>query len=239
MDPDSNVNLGMRILGLMIFLSVIGAGTGADTPQSDGRQKSGGDEFVSLFDGNSFAGWQFQEGERRLWRIADGMIIAGSLEQEVAHNSFLASEHRYANFDLRLKIRLVEGEGFTNSGVQIRSIRVPDSHEMSGYQVDAGPEWWGKLYDESRRNKVIAEPMNPAALRANDFGWNDYRILCKGTRIQTWINGVAALDYTEKDPKIPLEGRIGLQIHGGGKLLVQFKDLTIRELPPTPGAPVW
>jgi hypothetical protein len=39
-----------------------------------------------------------------------------------------------------------------NSGIQIRSIRVPKSKEMKGYQVDAGERWWGKLYDESRRS---------------------------------------------------------------------------------------
>jgi putative membrane-bound dehydrogenase-like protein len=159
--------------------------------------------------------------------------------RKVPHNTFLATKKRYANFDLRLKVRLVKGEGFMNSGVQVRSIRVPGDAEMSGYQVDAGPGWWGKLYDESRRNKVIAEPLDPAALKAHDWDWNEYRILCEGPRLRSWVNGVAALDFTEADPTIPLEGLIGLQAHGGGKVLAQFKDITIEELAPTPGAPAW
>ena len=65
---------------------------------------------------------------------------------------------------LRHELRLTgtPGTGLINSGVQIRSLRVPGSTEMSGYQVDAGDGWWGKLYDESRRNKVIAESADTA-----------------------------------------------------------------------------
>jgi hypothetical protein len=128
-----------------------------------------------------------------------------------------------------------------NSGVQIRSLRVPDHHEMSGYQVDAGDKWWGKLYDESRRNKVIAEPIDAAAADAavKRDDWNDYRILAEGPRIRSWINGVPALDYTETDPAIALDGKVALQVHSGGMALVQFKDIAITELPPTPGAPTW
>jgi putative membrane-bound dehydrogenase-like protein len=194
---------------------------------------------VSLFDGKTLAGWEVRPGEEKWWKVQDGCITGGSLEVQVPHNTFLATTKRYANFELKLKVLLVKGEGFMNSGVQIRSIRVPGDAEMSGYQVDAGPGWWGKLYDESRRNKVIGEPVNPAELKAHDWDWNEYRILCEGPRIRSWVNGVAALDYTEADAKIPLEGLIGLQAHGGGKVLAQFKDVTIEELPATPGAPTW
>jgi putative membrane-bound dehydrogenase-like protein len=196
---------------------------------------------AAIFDGNTLDGWEVRPGEEKWWSVRDGMITGGSMDEQIPHNTFLASRKRYANFDLRLKVRLVKGSGFMNSGIQVRSIRVKDDHEMSGYQVDAGIDWWGKLYDESRRNRVIGEPVDPAALAAvvKDWDWNDYRILCEGRRIRTWINGVAALDFTEEDAAIPLEGRIGLQAHGGGKMLAQFKDIAIRELPPTAGAPEW
>ena len=48
-----------------------------------------------------------------------------------------------------------------------------------------------------------------------------------------------ALDYTEADANIAQDGHIGIQVHGGGKALVQVKDIVIEELPPTPGAPTW
>lgn len=192
-----------------------------------------------VFDGKSLAGW---EGNPKIWSVKDGTIAGGSLTETVQRNEFLATEKSYADFELRAKIKITGAGGFINSGIQIRSQRVPNDSEMAGYQCDAGDGWWGKIYDESRRNKVIANPADEKALNAvikpND--WNDYVIRAEGTRIRIWINGVPGSDYFEADPKIPLEGKIGLQVHGGGKALIQFKDVTIEELPQKPrpvGAP--
>lgn len=195
----------------------------------------------SLFDGKSLDGWEAIKDDADLWKVVDGTITAGSLTQKVPHNSFLATRRSYHNFDLRLKIRISGTEGFVNSGIQIRSVRLPDSHEMIGYQVDAGKGWWGKLYDESRRRKVIGQAGNLAAVNqaVKEQGWNEYRIRAEGPRIRSWINDVPALDYTEADANIALDGHLGIQVHGGGKALVQVKDVTVVELPPTPNAPTW
>ena len=189
-----------------------------------------------IFNGTSLEGWDIRAGEEKWWRVQDGMITGGSLTEKVPYNTFLSTKKSYQNFDLRFQIKLTKGDGFINSGLQLRSTRVPNNSEMCGYQVDAGIGWWGKLYDESRRNKVIGEPVDAAAIKATakDWDWNDYRILCEGRRIRSWINGVPALDYTEGDPGIPQSGLIGLQAHGGGKFLVQFKNITLTELPATP-----
>lgn len=196
-------------------------------------------ELVSLFDGKTFKGWKIQKGEERWWKVRDGLIVGGDLEKEVPQNTWLVSEGSYQNFELFFSVRMVAKDGFDNSGMQIRSIS--KGKHMSGYQVDIGRKWWGKMYDEHRRNKVIAEPVDSAALAKviKETDWNHYRVLAEGPRIRSWINGVAALDYTEKDPKIPLDGQLGMQAHGGGRFEVQFKDIRIRKLPPTPGAPTW
>ncbi len=196
---------------------------------------------IPLFDGKSLEGWEKLKDDRHLWRVEDNLITGGSLTEKVPHNSFLSTKQSFHNFDLRLKIRIKGTEGFINSGVQIRSVRVSGSHEMSGYQVDAGNGWWGKLYDESRRNKVIGEAANLDAVNraVKPTGWNEYRILAEGPRIRSWINGVLALDYTETDPNIAQDGYIGIQVHGGGKALVQVSDVSIKELPATLDAPTW
>ncbi len=193
---------------------------------------------VPIFDGKSLEGW---EGDPKLWRIEDNMITGGSLTEKVTHNDFLATTRSYGNFDLRVMIKLSGTDGFINSGVQIRSVRIPGSSEMYGYQVDYGKGWYGKLYDESRRNKVLTESKDQAAATAaiKEGEWNEYRIRTEGPRIQSWINGVPALDYTETDPNVALDGKIGIQVHGGGKALVQVKEVTIDELPATAGAPTW
>lgn len=195
---------------------------------------------AELFDGKSLNGW---EGDAKWWRVEGGFITGGSLTEKVPRNFFLATTRSFQNFELRVQLKLtgVPNTGMINSGVQIRSLRVPNNTEMSGYQVDAGEGWWGKLYDESRRNKVVGEPLDAAAVNAavKNGEWNEYRIRAEGPRIRSWINGVPALDYTEAEPNIPQDGRIAVQIHGGGMALVQVKDVRIEELPPTPGAPKW
>ena len=187
----------------------------------------------SIFDSKTFDGW---EGDTaKTWRIVDGCIVGGSLTEKVPRNEFLASKKSYKDFELTLKFKLVGSEGFVNSGVQVRSVRISNPpNEMRGYQADIGdPKWWGALYDESRRNKVLAESdMTKLAgsLKKND--WNEYRIRCEGPRIQLWINGVQTVDYTEPDASIPQEGNIAVQVHGGGKAEAWFKDIAIEELKP-------
>ncbi|MBI4663883.1 MAG: DUF1080 domain-containing protein [Verrucomicrobia bacterium] len=186
---------------------------------------------VPIFDGKTFAGW---EGDtKKTWRIFEGAIVAGNLNERVPRNEFIATQRSYTNFVLRLKFKLVGTEGFVNGGVQIRSQRISNPpNEMSGYQADMGDGWWGALYDESRRNKVLTKPdpgVVEKVLKRND--WNDYEIRCEGKRIRLAINGQQTIDYTEPDASIPQHGVIGLQVHGGGKTEVSYKDITIEELP--------
>lgn len=189
------------------------------------------DAPVSLFDGKTLDGW---EGDKTLWRVVDGVITAGSPDRKQPRNEFLSTRKSYGDFELRLKFRL-EGDlrtGFVNSGVQIRSERHPDGHEMIGYQADIGdPRYWGALYDESRRRKMLAEPdmtkVEPV-LKRND--WNEFTIVCRGPNIRIVLNGVTTVDFTEEDKTIPQTGKIALQIHGGANTTVSFKDIFITEL---------
>ncbi|MFT4548394.1 MAG: hypothetical protein ACI9UA_000283 [Pseudoalteromonas tetraodonis] len=196
-------------------------------------------EAVSLFDGKTLKGWKIQKGEEKWWRVEAGEIVGGSLDQKIPHNTFITTEKRYANFELNLKVK-VEGSKNPNAGIQVRSERVPEHHEMIGYQADVGPGWWGKLYDESRRRKVIGDYVKPEVAKSVKQGeWNKYRIICRGKKIQLFINGVMTVDYTEPDGKIPLEGLIGLQTHGGSAFQVRYKDISIKELPADEASPKW
>jgi putative membrane-bound dehydrogenase-like protein len=215
------------VLLSLTFATAHEAASAAEAPPAASKA------VVALFDGRSLAGW---EGDPKIWRIQEGVITGGSLTEMVKRNEFLATTKEYGNFIVRLKIKLTGTEGFLNSGFQIRSQRVPGDSEMAGYQCDFGdPTWWGCIYDESRRNKLMAQSdmktLEPV-LKRND--WNDYVIRAEGARITTWINGVLGVDYTEADPAIVQSGRMGIQVHGGGKALVQVKDISIEELPPTP-----
>lgn len=182
-----------------------------------------------LFDGKTLNGW---EGDtKKTWRIEDGAIVGGSLEEVVPRNEFLCTTKKFENFELKVRFKLLGDPKGANAGVQIRTKRIPNHHEVSGFQADIGQNYWGALYDESRRNKVLAGPTKEVIekiVKQND--WNDYVIRCEGPRIRLWLNGTLTVDYTEKDDKIERSGIIGLQIHGGAKAKVLYKDITIEEL---------
>ena len=184
----------------------------------------------SLFDGKNFAQW---EGNTQVWHVEDGLLVGGDGKTALKNNEFLASREEFGDFKLRLKFRLEGTEGFVNSGVQFRSQRVPNDPEMVGYQADIGDGWYGCLYDESRRNTVLARPSDEVLKAAlHPLGqWNDYEVQCEGRHIVIRLNGTVTVDYTEADTKIPATGHLGLQVHGGGKTRVSFKDIEIESIP--------
>jgi acetyl esterase/lipase/prenyltransferase beta subunit len=191
--------------------------------------------FQPLFDGKSLDGW---EGDASLWSARDGILVGKS--SGLKHNDFLATNASYSDFVLKFSFRML-GEANSNSGMQFRSVRVP-GHEMSGYQADIGQGYWGSLYDESRRNKVLVKASDRAAATVKEGGWNHYVVRAMGSHITLTLNGVVAVDYNEDDPKIARAGKLAVQIHAGGPMEIQFKDLYIQPLPrtgddsaPTPG----
>ncbi len=209
----------------VVFLSLLAIGSGAAAHGDDFDEQA-----RPLFDGKSLAGW---EGDLRWFRVEDGAIVAGSLDQPIPHNEFLCTAEEFSDFELRLQAKLI-GEG-NNAGIQFRSRRIADSHEVSGYQADMGGSGdrsiWGALYDESRRREMLAEA-DPQRLEklVRQGEWNDYRIRCQGDRIQIFLNGERTVDFTEPDKDIARRGIIGLQIHSGAPAEAWYRNLRIQPL---------
>jgi len=210
----------MRRFALGLFPLLLAAVALADDQPAD-RGK-----FVPLFDGKTFQGW---EGNLKVFRIIDGAIVGGTLEKPLAHNEFLCTTKQYGDFELRVKFKIL-GKG-ANAGVQVRSKRIPNHHEVIGYQADLADGYWGCLYDESRRGKLTRPPSSEEVdkfLKRDQ--WNEYMIRCEKDHVQLWINGHKTADFTEKDPAIPRQGILGLQIHGGPPSEAWYKDIAIKEL---------
>lgn len=185
----------------------------------------GNGEWASLFDGSTLSGW---EGNLEYFRVEDGAIVGGADAAPIPRNEFLCTEREYQDFELEIGFALDEG---VNSGVQIRSQRITGSHETIGYQADLGEGYWGAIYDESRRNRVLIAPPEGLIEEILDRdGWNRYRIVAEGPRIQLFLNGRQTVDYTEAEVDIPQRGRICLQIHSGPPGETRFFDLRIRPL---------
>jgi HEAT repeat protein len=189
-------------------------------------------QMVYLFDGQTLTNW---EGNPDYFRVEENCIVAGSLKENIPENEFLCSIRSYDDFELKLKFKLIGPKEHANAGIQIRSRRIPNDNEMIGYQADIGQQYWGSLYDESRRRKIIAQADKNLLKKAiHPDTWNEYTIRCVGNRVQLWLNGYKTVDYLEVDESIEQTGVIGLQIHSGPPVEIWYKDITIKEIPRIP-----
>lgn len=191
-----------------------------EVPSADGRGA------VWLFDGQSGADWIPDSA----FRIENCAFVGGSFASQLPVNHFICTTRRFTNFVLRLKFKLVGVDGFVNAGVQFRSVRNANA-SVSGYQADIGEGVWGSLYDESRRNVILAAADQAVVLPTLKLkDWNDYTIRAAGSRIQLFLNGIRTVDFIETSASIPLHGLIGLQIHGGTRAEASYKEISIEEL---------
>ena len=186
-------------------------------------------KFSPLFDGKTLEGW---DGDPHFFRVEDGCIVAGTLKHPIPGNRFLASTQEFKNFELQFQAKLI-GKG-NNAGVQFWSQRLPNSHEMIGYQCDIGSfkegKLWGWLYDESRRNKFLAstkqEPLNQWVLPKGE--WNQMRVQAFDQSIRIWVNNQLTVDYVELQKNIASSGKFGLQVHGGPPLEAWYREIHLR-----------
>ncbi|GDY18293.1 hypothetical protein LBMAG55_16160 [Verrucomicrobiota bacterium] len=207
-------------------------------------------EDKNLFNGKDLTGWKGLD----FWSVEDGCITGRTTkEKPTKGNTFLVYQDEVADFELTFKYKIIGG----NSGVQYRSKLTDEkAFVVAGYQADfeAGKTHSGILYEErgrgilaQRGQKVVikegATPNKPkievaekgvgksaeiqAKIKADD--WNDYRIVAKGGHLQHFINGVQTIDVTDETALGAKKGILALQLHAGPAMVVQFKDLVLKE----------
>ena len=186
--------------------------------------------FVSLFNGKTLDGWVQKNGQAT-YEVVDGTIMGRTAVG--SPNSFLCSVKEYSDFDLKFEVKVDVG---LNSGFQIRSLSKPGfkNGRVHGPQVEieSDPGEAGYIYSEGTGRDWIS----PTKTRRNVFnndGWNEYRVLAEGNRIQTWVNGTHIEDV-ETAAAESLKGFLGLQVHEIGKdvgpFKVQWRNIRIKEL---------
>jgi len=174
-----------------------------------------------LFNGKDLSGWKIYGTEK--WYVKDGLLICESGPDK--QYGYLATEKFYKNFDLTLEFLQVS-DG--NSGVFFRS--TIEGTKIAGWQCEVAPKGHdtGGIYESYGRGwlKQIDEDKENI-LREGE--WNTLRIRVTGDRVQTWLNGQQMVDFS--DEKIgKANGSIALQIHEGGGIKVEWKNLEIEEL---------
>ena len=202
-------------------------------------------EMTSLFDGKTLNGWTQLNGTAD-YRVEKGAIIGKT--KEGSPNSFLCSDKLYGDFELQFQVKLISNE--LNSGVQIRSQCKEltdkekdrgDKHgRVNGPQVEIeatkekGAES-GYVYGEALGGWMTPKSDLTPHKHFKNGEWNQYRIVAKGPRIQTWVNGNQVSNLTDKEKhKSHPKGFAGLQVHsikkGSGPYEVAWKNIKIKEL---------
>ena len=202
-------------------------------------------EMTSIFDGKTLNGWTQLNGTAD-YRVEKGTIIGKT--KEGSPNSFLCSDKLYGDFELHFQVKLINNE--LNSGVQIRSqcrelidkekARGDKHGRVNGPQVEIeatkekGAES-GYVYGEALGGWMTPKSDLTPHKHFKNGEWNQYRIVAKGPRIQTWVNGNKVSSLTDKEKyKSHPKGFIGLQVHsikkGFGPYEVAWKNIKIKEL---------
>jgi hypothetical protein len=183
------------------------------------------DGFQPLFNGKNLDGW---DGDPRLWKAQDGMIIGSTEGTPLEYNSFLITKKTYANFILRAQAKLRNH----NSGIQFRSEEVPDlKWAVRGYQADmAENNYWGCIYEERGKRGILVNGWKDKAEKVVKLtDWNDLELLCDGDHINLKVNGMETADLHDS---AKLDGIIALQLHKGPPMQVYFRNIQIKVLKP-------
>ena len=176
-----------------------------------------------LFNGKNLDGWEGLE----YWKVYDGGLIGTAGDKKVPFNTFLCSKKKYKDFELKFQVRLKDGEG--NSGVQIRSeVFNRDKFAVKGPQCDIGQQYWGSLYGENFGGMMKAADPKLVKELVKENDWNDYEIKAVGKRITIKLNGETTVD--DDFSKMPDEGIIAFQLHGGHVMEVTFKNIQFKDL---------
>ncbi len=209
---------------------------------------AGADGFQSIFNGQDLTGW---DGDPRFWSAKAGVIRGETTLQALpTGNTFLIWRGgALKDFELRLQFRIQNG----NSGVQYRS-RDQGKWVVSGYQAEIENKQGkvGFLYEEKGR-KYLANVGEIVEVQADgkpkvsgqlatkrefiDRGyyrekdWNEYRIIARGNHLEHWLNGHKTIELTDNDTKArSMAGILALQIHSGPPMVVEFKDIQLKNL---------
>ena len=181
-------------------------------------------KWQPLFNGKDLDGWHPVPGGK--WEVVDGTILGTSPRSEPRHG-LLMTDKRFKNFRVRARFKVTSGDsGFyyrvekTNTHVSVRGFQaeVDNSREVGGLYETSMRAWVSKPDP-----KLIARTVKPGE-------WTDLLVTAVGDDITVSLNGVKVTELLG-DKKCLKEGHIALQLHGGQDMRVQFKDLSIMELP--------
>ncbi|QJE97622.1 3-keto-disaccharide hydrolase [Luteolibacter luteus] len=169
-----------------------------------------------LFDGKTLTGWKLKGSD--YWTAADGILKGESDDKK--QSSILWTEKSYKDFTMEFEFRF---SGDIDSGVFLRNeneqIQIGTSRslkrDMTGSPYIGNK---GKYPQEAEGVKDL--------LKTGE--WNKMKIVAKGNTYTVTLNGKQVIEYVSDTAKSE-PGPLGLQIHPGVKMKIEFKDLAVEE----------
>ena len=203
--------------------------------------------FESIFDG-TLKNW---DGDPKIWRAEDNSIIGEtSKDNALKINTFIIYRgDKPKDFELKMEFRM----NSTNSGIQYRSVELPEVGKwvLKGYQADMDfvNTFTGMLYEERGRGimalrgqmtytepgknaRVIGQLQGGDELKGyiNINGWNQFHVIARGNLLVHVLNGhVTSVMIDDDTEKRTLEGLIGLQMHVGPPMKVEFRNIFLKK----------
>ncbi len=191
----------------MTVVSALVALVAATTPASE-----------SIFDGKTLDGWQVK-GDGK-WTVENGAIV-GRLNADQGYG-MLVYPVVVKDFTLRLKFKVDDG----NSGLYFRAERTDAGHVFNGFQAEVDKTMaTGGIYESGGRGWVSQVKPEESAYKPGE--WADMTIKARGDYYAIFVNG--SLVTSIIDPDSRKSGEIGLQLHGGQKMHVSFKEMTLKK----------
>ena len=186
---------------------------------------------VPLFQGNSFAGWKTPATTLNttpnplappapFWSFApDGTLTAEN--DPALHGYDLYTRKSYKDLEFHIEFRYT---GDADSGVYLRK---PLIQVQIGVSSSLHTEKTGSLFQEGRGGGYVANA-HGTDLLLKPGDWNDLRFIAQGDNLKVWLNGRQVLDTSIA--KYPNPAPLGLQLHPGIKMKIQFRHGWLREL---------
>lgn len=176
-------------------------------------------ELPPIFNGKDLAGWKVPE-PNPFWKVVDGVIVGEN--DATQKGSMLWTERAYGDFVLDCEARW---RGEIDSGIMLRK---PELQLQFGVSRSLKKDMTCSFYTGgAEKYPVAGQAKNLEKLLKAD-AWNKFRLEAKGDTFTVWLNGEQVSRYT--DAKYAQPGPIGLQIHPGVAMRVEFRNLRIQVL---------
>ena len=201
----------MKALSLLCALSMVACATG---PQ-----------FTSILEPGSFEGWHTAPGGTWTWR---GDVLVGTSPKSERRHGILLSDARYSDFEVQVEFRVVSGD----SGFYFRVDEKGGAVAVNGFQseVDTTLETGG-LYETGGRAWVVKPDKERMREVYRPGEWTSLRIRAVGRDVDVYVNGYHTASL--RDDPGRTEGHLGLQLHGGQDMHVEYRGLQLLDLSAT------